>query len=328
MNCYNCGTELTDTNRSEEHIINNALGGHLTSDELLCKPCNDQFGHGIDSDIEKQIGQVTYLLGIKRHRKNKDRKIRIEMCSDTGAVKVVGKNMEPWHELSLDTGDQKVVIFESEANYEALKNRKKKELSKKFKVEDKEYIRQPDKTKYRIKNSLSDAEGNTGFGGPEFFRAAAKMCLNYYLSKGYDRNYCQDVIAYIKGEKKFNDIGYFYYPKHYRIHELGDKEVSHIIHIKGDTQYKLLYAYIELFNAHNAIIIFSLNYNGDAIDATYAYDLLEGKEMTKTIKIWLPRHHLEIMDLIAKEVGTEHVRKFNRLERIIEKRQLINDSSI
>jgi hypothetical protein len=41
MKCYTCGVEITDENRSEEHVINNALGGHLTSDDLLCKPCND-----------------------------------------------------------------------------------------------------------------------------------------------------------------------------------------------------------------------------------------------------------------------------------------------
>ena len=38
--CYICDEELTDTNNSDEHIILNAIGGHLHSNKLLCKRCN------------------------------------------------------------------------------------------------------------------------------------------------------------------------------------------------------------------------------------------------------------------------------------------------
>jgi len=323
MRCYSCGDEFTDENRSEEHVINNALGGHLTSNELLCKPCNDGFGHGIDADIEGQLGIFADSLGVKRHRENKNRKVRIEMVSETGELKIVGKKMRPLHELSIDTGDKKVTLFEDEARYEVLKNRKKKELSKKFKVEDKEYIRQPDKTRYNVKNSLSDKQGNIAFGGSGFFRAAAKMCLNYYLSKGYDIGFCKNVIAFVKGEKKVNDLAYFYYPAHYQIHDLGAEEVAHIIHIKGDTHYKVLYAYIELFSCHNAVVIFSMDYQGAAISDTYAYDLINSSVMEKAVTMRLPRHHLEIIDLIERDVHPRHLAKFNRLEQIIEKRQLL-----
>lgn len=323
MNCYRCGNLITEVNQSEEHVINNALGGHLTSQELVCNGCNKIFGYSVDADIEKQIGMFADLLGVKRHRENKDRKIRVNLVSEDGGRKVVGHKMQPLHELHLDTGEKKVVLFEDEERYRSLKNRKKLELAKKFKVEDAEYVKQPDKTKYHIQNSLSDGLGNIAFGGPEFFRGAAKMCLNYYLSQGYDRTYCQNVIDFVNGVKKINDLAYFYYPTHYAIHEQQEEEVIHLIHIQGNTQYKLLYAYIELFSAHNAVIIFSLNYQGPAISDTYAYDLIGGQLIDKPVKMRLPRHHLEIIDLIERDVHTEHLRKFNRLERIIEKRQLL-----
>lgn len=35
--CYMCGVELNDCNRAEEHIILNAIGGVLTSKNLICK---------------------------------------------------------------------------------------------------------------------------------------------------------------------------------------------------------------------------------------------------------------------------------------------------
>lgn len=323
MNCYRCGVPLTDENRSEEHVINNALGGHLTSNDLLCGPCNNYFGHTVDVELEQQIGMFTDLLGIKRHREDKGRKVRIEMVSQHGERKVVGRKLKPLHELRLDTGVKKVVLFEDEARYETLKNRKKMEMSSNSNVEDKEYIREPDKTKYHVQNSLSDEEGNIAFGGPEFFRGAAKIALGYYLSQGYDSAYDVTVKAFVNGERTINDFAYYYYPKHYQIHDLNEDEIIHLIHIRGDVQYKLLYAYVELFSCHNAIIIFSLNYEGPAIVDTYAYDLLAGQQIEKKVKMWLPRHHIEVINLIERNAQPEHLRLFNRLERITEKRQLI-----
>ena len=49
--CYLCGTLLNESNRSVEHIIPNAIGGHLKSKNLLCKDCNSNTGQKIDAEI-------------------------------------------------------------------------------------------------------------------------------------------------------------------------------------------------------------------------------------------------------------------------------------
>ena len=53
--CYLCGTLLNESNRSVEHIIPNAIGGHLKSKNLLCKDCNSNTGQKIDAEISKQL---------------------------------------------------------------------------------------------------------------------------------------------------------------------------------------------------------------------------------------------------------------------------------
>ena len=50
--CYVCGVELTEDNKTEEHIIN-AIGGVLKSKNLICKQCNSDFGDEIDSFLAK-----------------------------------------------------------------------------------------------------------------------------------------------------------------------------------------------------------------------------------------------------------------------------------
>jgi hypothetical protein len=325
MTCYKCGEVIGVHNRTEEHIINNSLGGHLTSLDILCDSCNKEFGHTLDAEIDRQIGMFSDLLGVKRQRENKFRRVRIEMISDKGEIKIVGRKMRPLHELTLDTGKETVKLFESEEKYEQLKFAKKRELAKKFKVEDKEYIREPDKTKWHVKNSKSDKYGNIAFGGYDYFRGLARIALNFYLSKGHDPKYAQRVLDFVKGEIGFNDLLYWYFPVNYQIHELEKNEVSHILHLRGDPIKGLLYAYVELFNFQNVIVIFDKAYNGGNINETYTYDLVNAVEIDKPVSLKLFRHHINIMHLIEPEFDNEHLNRYNRFQEIMEKRQLIDD---
>jgi hypothetical protein len=325
MDCYNCGIQIEEHNKSEEHVINNSLGGHLTSTNLICDACNNFFGHSLDVEVDAQIGMFSDLLGIKRHRENKDRRVRIEMISEKGEVKVVGRKMRPLHELSIDTGTKRIKLFEAEGKYERLKLAKKSELTKKFKVEDREYIQEPDKTKWHVKNSKSDTRGNIGFGGYDYFRGIARICLNFYLSKGHSINYAARALDFVKGKIEHNDLVFYYYPTTYDVHQLDKEEVSHILHLRGDTRKKLLYTYIELFNFQNVLVIFDKDYEGNEINDTYVYDLVNGIEVNKTVSIRLPRHHVEIMHMIERDADREHLARYNRFQQIMEKRQLLDD---
>ena len=67
-NCYMCGVELDDNNRTEEHIILNAIGGVLKSKNLICKQCNSNFGDEIDSRLAKQLQPFSVLMNVDRDR--------------------------------------------------------------------------------------------------------------------------------------------------------------------------------------------------------------------------------------------------------------------
>ncbi len=66
--CYMCGAELTEENRTEEHIILNAIGGVLKSKDLICKQCNSNFGDKIDSLLAKQLQPFSVLMNVERER--------------------------------------------------------------------------------------------------------------------------------------------------------------------------------------------------------------------------------------------------------------------
>lgn len=321
-NCYSCNVLLDDKNISEEHIINNSIGGRRKSTRLLCKACNEKFGGTIDRTLQEQLGGFTDLLGVGRQRKKEN--VRIAMKADDGTIKYVGPKLKPLNRLSYTLpGNKTVVLYAPEDKFEELKEKKIAELSKKFKVDFVPYTELPDKTTYHIQNALSNEEFDIGFGGPEFFRSVSKMAVNYYLWKDYDIKYCRDVIAVINGEKE-NTIAYFYYPKevHYQIHTLAKDEVSHIIHIRGDQSRKMLYAYVELFSMQNVLVKFDMNYDGPEINDTYCLDLLNGIEIKKDVTIKLGKHHFEILHLIAREGQKERQSKYRRIELFIQKIQM------
>lgn len=129
------------------------------------------------------------------------------------------------------------------------------------------------------------------------------------------------MIAFIKGELK-DYPHYYYFPSTYNTHELQDDEASHILYLRGDLKNGVLYAYIELFNFENALIIFDMDYKGVDFEDTYALDTLSGKTIDKKITIRLTRNHFEALALISDNFYAQYVNGYNRILKLIESRQL------
>ncbi|NML21196.1 HNH endonuclease [Pseudoflavitalea sp. G-6-1-2] len=166
---------------------------------------------------------------------------------------------------------------------------------------------------------ISDVKLSHSFSGsPGYFRAIAKICLNYYLTKGYSRQYIDAVRSFIRGE---NDalVHYYYAPETGLVYQPAEKEVSHVVHLHGSKESGLLYAYIELYNMQNLICIFTSDYNGDNIDVTYCWDVISGEELVRKLSIGLTREQL----LQPKQSSAAMEKQlFPRFERIL---KLINN---
>lgn len=72
--CYLCGDQLTDEKKHGEHIIQNAIGGTLISDEILCKDCGNDLGDEIDVPFVKIFESIAIRLDIKTDRKRSSKK--------------------------------------------------------------------------------------------------------------------------------------------------------------------------------------------------------------------------------------------------------------
>jgi len=317
IKCYACKESL-ENGRSFEHIINNSIGGHEGFYDLLCKKCNERFGDTIDKELSGQLRDLGILLDIKRDRALDEPKIK--MSTADGQIKEVGFGMKPHIKLSFPTKDKHVEIFTTDNKYKGLVRAKTRELSKDGTVTFVESTELPTKEKYYLKNDFSQGDGFRKFGGPLMHRSVAKICVNRYLARGYEPKYCAGIIQFIKGNLKPYPH-FYYFPTTYTIHKLQKGEVSHVIYLRGDTRNRVLYAYIELFNFENSLVIFDMEYSGEDFTDSYIWDTLIGKEVEKNISIRLTRNHLEDLDLICQDFYNPYVQRFNNLLQIIEQRQ-------
>jgi len=117
-------------------------------------------------------------------------------------------------------------------------------------------------------------------GNDLLLRSVAKIAVNYYLMKIRGRHHLDKIIRIINGVEAIEDHIY-YHPLHEVVWK--DKEVSHVIMIKGMASSGRLYAHVILFNTYSHVINLCNHYNGDDIDLFYRYDVLRQEEIRSRI---------------------------------------------
>lgn len=135
MKCYYCKNEITNENRSEEHVIPNALGGRLSSTNLLCDPCNKKIGGTIDIELIRQLGFIADIMNVERDRPKKN--ANVELYDEKGEIVNVGPELrlKPTLTFPLKNSEaQKSISVKNDALKKAAE-RKKKELEKAFRKE-------------------------------------------------------------------------------------------------------------------------------------------------------------------------------------------------
>lgn len=84
MRCCICGTSIDDKNKSEEHIIHNAIGGILKSDGIYCKKCNSKYGSDTDKAFTQIFAPIIDRLDMNFDRKTSKTSYEGIMCDKEG----------------------------------------------------------------------------------------------------------------------------------------------------------------------------------------------------------------------------------------------------
>lgn len=259
--CYLSGDVITNDNKTDEHIIPNALNGHLTSTKVLTSDSNLALGKSIDSKFDAIFDIFTSQLDFRRDR---------------------GRN--PNFTVTDITTNEKYVLSDSKIS-----------PIKPFYDEVNSNIYAKDKKKYnQIYKKIKSGEiNNVGFiddktglyqynfdiTNKEFKQGIAKIAAGFATMNGVKRKDLSmildlenktfldkpSVIPYIalsdidkKVESRINENSIFPF---------------HALIINGSKDSGLLYCYVELFSTFQYIVILSYDYSGDDIYNDYFFSL-------------------------------------------------------
>ena len=112
---------------------------------------------------------------------------------------------------------------------------------------------------------------------------------------GGKRDLIAHLIPYIQNRCENQCVNYYYPDELIATPNLSGTFI-HTLFIKGNPQEKLLYGYIELYNAFRLIVLLSDSYEETSFQEIYSFDVLSRREVDKKININISRK--ELLDLV------------------------------
>ena len=264
--CFICDELLTDENSSLEHVILNACGGKLKSTKLLCKGCNSKIGSKADSELSEQLNFFSTYVNVDRDRGEPQ--------------KIKGLTDKDGNDYSLSPGEVNEPKL-SRPSVEKETNGDRTEISimasdmatidKIFKDLNKKYpqfnITEAKKSLVESKGYVSDSLKFTNkIGGDIAFRSIVKTGIEFFILSGGDAKSIKHLIPYITGKQNLEIIWFAHLENPYI---LENKEISHFLHVKADNKEKVIWAFVDFFNAYSYFICLNDNYEGKNFENTY-----------------------------------------------------------
>jgi hypothetical protein len=276
--CYLCDLILTGANVSEEHIIPNSIGGRLTSNNLLCKNCNEKTGTMFDDIFSKYGNFLASKYNIKRDRGDVPNFIAVDKKTGAQLVITPGFNSGHLHPYYPDPNDR--------LSFSVFSKKRAKEEMEKIMAE-----RGINSEEYQVELKREVTPNGSEFvreihlNTDLFFRSVSKIFSNFFIYSGREKDQIQLLVNFIKTDAENRFTWFLNLDASKQFHE---SKPYHILIIKGDRKSKYLIGYFEMFGEMGFICLLNGKYSGDDIDISYTYDPVNRSEVEYVYKFNLP----------------------------------------
>lgn len=308
--CYMCGVELDGNNRTEEHIILNAIGGVLKSKNLICKQCNSDFGDEIDSCLAKQLQPLSILMNVERDRGETP---PIEAVRSSNKEKIL---VYPGGKPGVTKPEVCFYEENGQKRYNVVA-RNQKEMTQIYKGIKKKYPSATIIDTGEVVEHINEKITIEYDLGGEALESVCKTAIGYYLHISGNQKHIQAFIDRFK-EHDILDVCNFCYTENINIRKAEDG-IFHAIVIVGDSQQKLLYAYIEFFNYYHVLVLLNDDYLGESFRNVYCYNLLKKCTCEAFFDVSITREMVsDILSETLNDYGRPLVRELQSTVRQIE----------
>jgi len=305
--CYLCGKEFNenDVKKHAEHIIQQAIGGTLTVNDVLCSKCGGKLGEEIDKPFNDIFSGISTRLDIKKDRKNKknssikgrfvnlkykfkalnffDEKYNLtlkdyqyqfnEFCNEIKEIDVVWQNLKiyplkPFYRYI----NNRVEIYGQKKNIKTFRKKIEKEIKEQY---------GQDINIYECNDLVGLVEFPFEMDDEKFKRGLAKIAIGFASSLGIKRTEMPLVLDTKKNKikDKINSLPFYPFGIFDKLIELQKNKFEHypfhnlilftLSHPTESYDKKKLICYIELFSTFQWYIVLNNNYSGKSIPYEY-----------------------------------------------------------
>lgn len=287
--CYLCDNPFNDQKHKKhgEHIIQNAIGGRLIVEDILCETCGNKLERQIDSAFIAQLTPISVLVkDLARHRKNKSDSIKTTIeanlkvqlnTSDVSFTLNDDFSITPSKPIYIINGLKKIVTVIGKSPKQAASYAKSNEVNH---LKNKDYSIE---TAGNLAPYLSSAHLKLDIENTTFLQGLLKVALGFAFQHGIERNMLEhffeknDILGdyeITKNEQLLTSCIWQYYPttNEEKLYEMNkpeheDSYPNHQLYLFN--QSTNLYCYIELFGVIQKYVLLSNNYKGQEIREKY-----------------------------------------------------------
>jgi len=272
--CALCLVELTDENKTKEHIIPNAIGGWEKVEGFICVSCNNGKGNTWDAELASQFNWFSVMTGIVRERNEPPPELVKTISGERFLLQNDGTMLPASFKYKeVKDGERTKISFAARTPKEAAK--KIEEIAKRFPQFDKETALA---NAQEVQTSYLDEPIHVqfSFGGPLAGRSVVNSGLAFAFSKGINPHSCESVLGYLRNQNSPPSCYGLFYLKDI-VKNRPANTIFHCVAICGDTSKRRLLAYVEYFGAARWLIALSNNYDGPNVNYQHAIDPTNAK---------------------------------------------------
>lgn len=278
--CYCCEELFSPSNTSKEHIIPNSIGGRWKSKTLLCRQCNSEIGEKADAEFANEFNYFINFLNIQRERKTNAPPLK-NVLGDDGKLYNVGQGFKISLAKPLETFSTKDGIKYRQIEVVGSQQQVDK-FAKQLRESNAKIGIPPHLTTIRQeKAKLPRLRFEISVGSALSQRSMVKTAVNFYVESTGDSSAIQHLVSYIKGNEE-GQYCQLYCPSEPFYLEAGD-EVVHTLHLVADAQKNTLYCFLDFFSSISYVVVLSKSYSGTSFSKTFAYNVLEHREIERII---------------------------------------------
>jgi hypothetical protein len=271
---------------SKEHIIPNFLGGRKKA-ICICTSCNNKAGEEWDAELAKQLAILCILFCTSRERGNNPTQSVTNVDGKQFLFSSDGKIKPKIPSFKIKELDKSKVEIHIEANSRKEAQKMKDGLFRKQKLES-------SSESFSEKLVLSPLEFTLSFDvfGPKAGRSLVKSVYLFGISSGLNRDLFSFAWDYLSKTPKPTPQCFGPYYDSDLIKNRPTDIPLHAIAIKGCTNEKILFGYIELFGLIRVLVKLSNNYLGDNIQFQHVINPITGEELNLEILLDISQNEL------------------------------------